>query len=239
MLAGAALASQPVSAQERDITSTDVWAGVTGDVRIAPRVLITFTGEERRSSGLQVPRQVFVLAGLMADVGQGIRFGGGYSGWHTSPNEDFGPDRPTREHRLWEQLTGSHRTFGAAFNHRLRYEQRWITPETRDGEASRTQYTSRVRHQIRVVAPLDGRSPAASRLYVMPNVELFVRTTKHQGVFFDQSRIGAAVGFGVAPRLNLEAGYMRQGIVRSGGGLQVHHVLQATARVLAGRRPDR
>ena len=98
-------------------------------------------------------------------------------------------------------------------------------------------YTSRVRHQIRVVAPMDGRAPAASRLYLMPNVEAFVRTTAHTGTFFDQTRLGTAVGVGVLPRLNLEAGYMRQSILRTDGAHELHHVVQITGRLLTARRP--
>jgi hypothetical protein len=238
-LMGAVLAARPAGAQERDVTANDVWTGVTGDIRLTPKINFTFTSEERRSSGVQLPRQLFVFGGPMVQIGRGVRLGAGYGYYHTSPNEDFGPERPTGEHRIWQQLTGTHATFGAAFNHRLRNEQRWIAPEARDGEETERAYTSRVRHQIRVVAPLDGRSPAASRLYAMPHIELFVTTMNHKGVLFDHSRLGAALGFGVATRLNVEAGYMRQGIVHGGGRLEVHHVLQINARVLAGPRPER
>ena len=73
----------------------------------------------------------------------------------------------------------------------------------------------------------------------MPNVELFVRTMKPGGVFVDQSRIGAALGLGVASRVNLEAGYLRQGFVYRDSRTEVHHVVQVTARVLPSPRPDR
>jgi hypothetical protein len=236
LVAAMMLAGGRLDAQAPDVTAHDVWFGVTGDIRIARRALITFTGEERRTNGVSLPRQFFVFAGLMADVGRGIRLGGGIAQYHTSPNEELGLARATDEHRVWQQLTGSHHTFGAAWNHRTRFEERWIAPVAPEGGKRDWAYSTRLRHQLRIVAPLDGRPPSESRLYAMPNVELFVRTTKHAGVLFEQTRLGAALGIAVAPRLNLETGYLRQGLVHGDGGLEVHHLLQVTARVLAKRR---
>ena len=232
----AAQAAQALEqAEDSDHRATGVWSGVTGDVRLAPRLVATFTSEARRSEGVAYPRQLFGLAGLLVDVGRGIRVGAGYSGWHTSPSEEFGPRNPMRERRIWQQVSGAHRTFGAAWNHRFRNEQRWSAPA--DGGADRDwTYAGRARHQVRVVVPVDGRTPAATRLYVMPNVELFARTTNRSGALIDQTRFGTALGAGVAPRVNLEAGYMRQGFVRAGGVEEVHHVLQVTARVLTQAR---
>jgi hypothetical protein len=235
-LAGTILATMPLRAQEADVTANDVWAGVTGDIRIAPRALITFTSEERRTDGARLPRQFFVFAGLMADVGHGIRAGGGMARYHTSPNEELGVANATDENRVWQQLTGSHLTLGAAWNHRTRFEERWIAPVAPGGGERNWDYSTRLRHQLRIVAPLDGRPPAASRIYALPSVEVFLRTTKHEGVLFEQTRLGVALGIAVAPRLNLETGYLRQGIVHNDGWLEVHHVLQVTARVLAKRR---
>ena len=231
-LVGLTQAARPVSAQQLDVTERDVWVGITGDVRVAPRAVVTFTSEARRTDGGSLPRQFFMHAGLLADVGHGIRLGGGVARWHTSPNDALGLRRASDERRVWQQLTGSHRTFGAGWNHRLRFEQRWVAPVEPDGEQRDWAYSARLRHQIRVVAPLDGRSPSASRLYAMPNVEVFVRTTRREGVLFDQTRLGAALGIAAGPRVNLEAGYIRQGTVHNGDWLEVHHVLQVTARVL-------
>ena len=234
-LAAVVVGSTRAHAQERDNSATGVWSGATGELRIAPRLLFTFTSEARRLDGVAYPRQLFGLAGLLVDVGRGIRVGAGYSGWHTSPSEEFGPRIAMNERRIWQQVSGSHRTLGAAWNHRFRYEQRWSAPA--EGGADRDwTYAGRARHQIRVVVPVDGRRPAATRLYVMPNVELFARTTNRSGALIDQTRFGTAIGTGVASRVNLEAGYMRQGFVRSGGVEEVHHVLQVTARVLPQAR---
>ncbi len=119
----------------------------------------------------------------------------------------------------------------------MRWEQRWIASEPIGVAPRDWSYTSRVRHQLRIVRPLDGRRPAASRLYLMPNTELFVTTTAHRGVFFDHTRLGASVGVGVASRLNIEAGYLRQSIIRADGVHELHDVLQVTGRVPLQSRP--
>ncbi|MES2523162.1 MAG: DUF2490 domain-containing protein [Gemmatimonadota bacterium] len=227
----------PLQAQRRTVRGSDIWTNTSGDQRLGPRVVLTWTIDERRSSLGQVPRQLLLVGGIMRDIGGGRRFGAGYAYLHTSPNEDFGPRRASDEHRVWQQFTGAHRTFGATWNHRLRWEQRWIAPEPTAGASRDWAYASRVRHQLRVVRPLDGRAPAASRFYVMPNSELFVRTVGHRGVFFDQSRLGVSLGVGVASRLNLEAGYLRQSIIRADGLHERHDVLQLTGRVPLQSRP--
>ena len=170
----------------------------------------------------------------MRDIGRGLRFGVGYGHAHTSPNEDFGPGHASSEHRVFEQVTGSHRNFGLSFSHRLRYEQRWTGPEPVEGAEHDWSYTSRVRHQVRIVAPLDGRAPSQTRFYAVPSVELFVTTTDHHSPFFAQSRLGAALGKKVARRLNVEAGYLRQSQIRGDGVHELHNVLQLSGRIPTG-----
>lgn len=236
VIAAHLMVGDTAKAQRRELHGNDLWIGVTGEQRIAARALLTFTAEERRTAEGRAPRQLFGLLGLLADVGHGVRVGAGYSRWHTSANSEFGPLRPSNEHRTWQQLTGAHRLLGATWNHRFRYEQRLIAPTLAGGVQGDWAYSTRARHQLRVVRPLDGKPARSSSLYVMPNVEVFVKTTNHHGVFFDQSRLGAAVGFGVAPRLNLEVNAMRQSQIRTDGVHERHDVLQLTARVLPQTR---
>jgi hypothetical protein len=143
-------------------------------------------------------------------------------------------DVASSEHRVFEQITGSHRNFGLSFSHRLRYEQRWIGPEPEPGAVHDWSYTSRVRHQVRILAPLDGRSPAQARLYAVPSMELLVATTDHHSPFITQSRFGAALGRKLAHRLNVEAGYLRQSQMRGDGLHELHNVLQFSGRISAG-----
>jgi hypothetical protein len=238
LLAAAALAAASaigtLSAQRPVVHGNDVWTSVSGEQRIASRLVVGSTLDERRTHGLQTPRQLLWNTTLMTDIGGGRRFGVGYGHSHTSPNEDIGPAGATSEHRVFEQLTASHHTFGLAWSHRLRYEQRWTAPEPPDGAAHDWGYTSRVRHQMRFIAPLDGRAPGKSRLYATPSVELFVTTTNHHGPFFSQSRLGATVGTKVAPRLNVETGYLRQSQIRGDGFHELHHVLLIMGRVPTG-----
>lgn len=227
-------AFQPLGAQRPVVHGNDVWITLTGEQRVAPRAVVSSTIDIRRSNGLGVPRQLLGNLALMGDIGRGMRLGFGYGHAHTTPNEDFGPSGVTSEHRVFEQLTGSHHTLGMTWSHRLRYEQRWIAPEPADGAKHDWSYTSRVRHQLRLTIPLDGQTSSKARLYAVPNSELFVTTTDHHGVFFAQSRLGVAVGAKALARLNVEAGYLRQSQIRGDGVHELHHVLQFTGRVPLG-----
>lgn len=225
---------RPLTAQRPVVRGNDLWTTVTAEQRIAPHTLISAFLDFRRAEVGQLPRQVLWNTAVMHDIGHGLRFGVGYGQVHTSPDEALAVDRASFEHRVFEQVTGSHRNFGLSFSHRLRLEHRWIRPEPEKGADPDWSYTSRVRHQLRIVAPLDGRAPSESRWYAVPSVEVLVTTFNHQPPFFGQSRIGAALGKRVARRLNVEAGYVRQSQIRGDGFHEFHNVLQLWGRISTG-----
>lgn len=229
--------ARAAQSQKPVVRGNDMWFSVSGDQRVSPGLVATFNVEERRSYGLLVPRQLLLIGGVLADIGGGRRLGAGIGHLHATPNEDFGPGRATDEYRIWQQFVGSHRTWGAAWNHRLRWEQRWIAPVNVDGADRTWTYSTRLRHQLRIVTPLDGRSAAASRFYLLPNAEVFIRTSDHSGVLFDQTRLGAGLGIGVASRLNLESNVFRQSSVRTDGRHEIHHAMQFSARIPLTARP--
>lgn len=228
--AGAAF-SVPAGAQRKTLRTTDVWTTLAGDQRIHPRAVLNFSLEQRRSEGGDVPRQLLILGALMADIGSGLRVGVGYGNVHSSPVEELALRRKTVEHRVYEQITATHDVPGGSLNHRLRWEQRWQSAVPAAGSTRDWTYTSRLRYQWRATFPLDGKSTAATSLYIVPQSELFLRTTNHGPVLFDQDRIGVALGVGVLPRLNLEVGYLRQSQIRTDGIHQLDHTLLLQGRV--------
>jgi hypothetical protein len=226
---------ESAGAQRRQVHAYDMWSAISGEQQLGGAWAGSLNIEHRRSDVVRVPRQMNFTGTLLRDFA-GSRLGFGLAHYHTSSNDDFGPARPQNERRVFEQLGVSHRLFGAQWSHRFRYEQRWLGADPLPGAEREWVYTSRVRHQIRVVRPLDGRSNAATRLYVIPSLEGFVRTTDRRGLLVEQMRAGVTAGLGIAPRINVEAGYQRQTTIRTDQVREVHDVLQVAARVIGHAR---
>jgi len=120
----------------------------------------------------------------------------------------FGPgDETSGEDRLYQEATLP-QSLGPRVNlrHRFRFEQRWV-----DGQDTRTRY----RYALFMDVPLSDEVIGQGTTYLALYNELFIngqrdigpgRTVEH----FDRNRTYAALGYGIAQRLRVQIGYMRQ-----------------------------
>ena len=89
------------------------------------------------------------------------------------------------------------------FEHRYRFEQRWI--ETNN----KISYKNRIRYLLRLTVPLNKKEISKNTLFVSFYNEVFLNLTENP---FDRNRIFAAIGFQFNSSSNVQIGYMVQTI---------------------------
>lgn len=121
------------------------------------------------------------------------------------------------EHRIWEQFIVSHKiqnTISTA--HRFRLEQRFLPITTIENNKLKVidRTTShRFRYFIRNIVPLQNKTAFSQGFFFALQDEVFLNIAKQEAVngkTFDQNRLYLAVGFRLAGKMDLEAGYMNQ-----------------------------
>jgi opacity protein-like surface antigen len=92
------------------------------------------------------------------------------------------------------------------FNHRIRYEQRFV-----QGQDFRTRY----RYNLFLNVPITGSTMSKNTLYLALYNEIFINGERGIGngravAIFDRNRFYTALGFVIAPNLKVQAGVMQQ-----------------------------
>jgi hypothetical protein len=196
-----------------------LWLAYFGDHAIADRLALIGDVQLRRVDFAANPQQFLARVGLLADVGPGVRAGGGYAYVESYDHGAFTPDGTVPEHRLWQQLNLSHRSNAVAFLHRFRLEERWLglpaatAPDTKDWT-----FQWRARYMLRTVVPLRGASDRAGHLYGFGSDEIFVKWGASQPTnLFDQNRLQLGLGVALAKDLRLEASWLNLQLLRGDG----------------------
>lgn len=194
-----------------------LWLAWFGDHALGKRLAFVGDVQVRRIDFGAEPQQLLLRGGVLADVGPGVRAGGGYAYVKSWDYGEFTPDGDFPEHRLWQQLNLTHRSNAVAFLHRFRFEQRWLDlPNAPDEDDWQFQW--RVRYMLRTTVPLSGAADRAGHLYAVGQDEIFVKfgeavTTN----LFDQNRLNLGLGVRLAPALRLEATWFNLRIFRGDG----------------------
>jgi len=180
-----------------------LWLAYTGDHAIAHGVSLVGDVQLRFVDFGAEPQQFLARAGLLADVGPGVRAGGGYAFTLSYDYSEFTADGKVPEHRIWQQLSLTHKSNAVAFHHRVRLEERWLgmadalAPDTRDWT-----FQWRARYMLRATVPLHGDPSRAGHLYAIGSgerrISAFRSSTKR-----DSSRccVGAGREHGPHPAL--------------------------------------
>jgi hypothetical protein len=222
LIAGAALLhATPLRSQTPPVYDrySLLWLVYFGDHAIANRLALIGDVQVRRVNFAANPQQFLARVGLLADVGPGVRAGGGYAFVASYDYGEFTPDGTVPEHRIWQQLNMSHRSNAVAFLHRIRLEERWLglpsasEPDTRDWT-----FQWRARYMLRTVVPLRGEPDQAGHLYGFGSDEVFVRWGASQPTnLFDQNRLQLGLGVSLAKDLRLEASWLNLQLLRGDG----------------------
>ena len=196
-----------------------LWLAYTGDHAIAHGVSLVGDVQLRFVDFGAEPQQFLARAGLLADVGPGVRAGGGYAYTLSYDYSEFTADGKVPEHRIWQQLSLTHKSNAVAFHHRVRLEERWLGMA--DALASDTRHWTfqwRARYMLRATVPLHGAPSRAGHLYAIGSDELFVKWGASQPTnLFDQNRLQLGVGVDLGRALRVEATWLNQQVLRGDG----------------------
>lgn len=116
-------------------------------------------------------------------------------------DKDINPDILAHENRIWQQLIMKDNLSRLFFEHRYRFEQRWIESSTN------TKYVERLRYLIRVSVPLNNKEITQKTLFVTGYNELFINLTSKP---FDRNRLYLGMGYQINNLIGIQLGYLFQ-----------------------------
>jgi len=112
------------------------------------------------------------------------------------------------ENRIWEQYIYSTKFGQVSLQNRFRLEQRFIERQTENV------FGQRLRYFVRTIIPLKKQTNTFDKgLFVAIQNEIFFNVQnkeKFNNSFFDQNRAYGALGYRIAPKIDVESGYMNQ-----------------------------
>ena len=107
------------------------------------------------------------------------------------------------ENRIFQQLILINKVGRLKFEHRYRYEQRWVKNKIID----ETDYKDRLRYRLMAFLPLNKPTFEKGTLFLGVYDEIFMNTKE---TFFDRNRFYVALGYQINKMTQVQAGYLRQ-----------------------------
>ncbi|MNX30148.1 hypothetical protein D3C86_603070 [compost metagenome] len=122
----------------------------------------------------------------------------GYAYIHSEPYVQGTDDKlKTDEHRIFEQFITKQKFGRVNFQHRYRFEQRFIEDD----------FKMRLRYFLSLNVPLNKKVVEKNAVYASAYNEIFINT---EGNYFDRDRIYGGVGYCLSESFKVEAGVMTQ-----------------------------
>lgn len=210
----------------------NAWAMYFGNHRISQKWGLHTEYQWRRNDGFKYWAQSLVRVGLDYRLRDNVTITAGYGYIKTFPYGEQPLPTTVTENRAWEQLTLTHHSGRAFFNHRYRLEQRWVSnmKPAQDGTYYQdgSIYTNRARYKFTLNLPLNKAKMEKGVLFASVYDEPFISFGKNvQYNVFDQNRIYGALGYQFHALGNIQLGYLNQIVIKPGGNKQeVNHTLQ-------------
>lgn len=143
------------------------------------------------------PEQILIRTGLNYHLTDRAMLSAGYAyipNYHFIPS-DFEPD--VVEHRIWQQHIQKNNIGRAVFEHRYRFEQRWINDKFR----------TRFRYRLLTLVPLNNFELEKGTFFLSLYDEIFINNSPD---FFDRNRFYAALGYQLSKTTSLQLGMLHQ-----------------------------
>ena len=202
------------SSEWRTVHQVASWYSAVIDHAVTPTTSLWFDGQWRRMGIGAKPQQLLLRPGVQYTLTPGVRVAAGYAYVATAPYGEVPSSTPLREHRVWQQLSLSHRAGVLAVSHRYRWEQRWQAPVSapNTGGASSVgawRYQQRARYLGRVQSNLPvlrvGGRPVLGFVW-----DELLLPVGHAGASARLAQNRASVGVGVPmnSRARLDLSYM-------------------------------
>jgi len=103
----------------------------------------------------------------------------------------------TEEHRIWQQFIVTNKISRVKFEHRYRFEQRWVNQD----------FKNRFRYRLMLFIPLNKSEIEEKTWFLGIYDEVFVNTEK---TFFDRNRLYGALGYQFSKMTSIQTGIMHQ-----------------------------
>lgn len=146
--------------------------------------------------------QVLLRVGLNYHFDPSLLFTAGYARIATSSTSDnFNYEELTQEDRIWQQILLKSNLNRVFFEHRYRFEQRWISKPTNN------EFKTRLRYLFRVTVPFNSKQIEPGVVFGSFYNEVFIQPDK---VPFDRNRAYIAAGYQFNKVLSLQVGYLIQ-----------------------------
>jgi long-subunit fatty acid transport protein len=141
--------------------------------------------------------QLLFLTGLNYHVNKNasVTIGYGYTASHDFKSEHKEP--VTKENQIFQQLTLKNQFSRLRFEHRYRFEQRWINDDFR----------TRIRYRLMLFVPLNNSTITTGTFFLGIHDEILMNLEK---VFYDRNRVYGALGYQFNKETQLQLGYMYQ-----------------------------
>ncbi|WP_295119515.1 DUF2490 domain-containing protein [uncultured Chitinophaga sp.] len=216
----AVFTGEETNAQNRLTTHNTIgWYNTFHTVKLNDKWAILGEYQWRRAHLVTDWQQSLLRVGVQRNITKDISVLAGYGWIETFPYGDYPPaaGQPFPEHRIYEQLVINDVHGRVAFNHRFRYEQRWLgildatVPADEKRDITDWQFLQRVRYQFRTQIALNKPTMSDNTLYANLYDELFIGFGGQILMnVFDQNRVGILAGYRFNKRFSVEAGYLNQ-----------------------------
>lgn len=216
LLAACATISGGLHAADHTESNQNLWLNYVGDHPFGDsRWGLHLESQFRRADYGEHWQQLLLRPGINYTISPSITLSAGYGYVDTHPYGDIPAPADFPEHRLYEQVTYTHKALGLEWQHRLRLEQRRIgevAPAT--GDVVNWRYENRVRYMARTTIPLSNDK----KWYLALWDELFFNFGSNVSMnYFDQNRAFIGIGRKLTDHTKLEVGFMEQTVQRRGG----------------------
>jgi len=116
-------------------------------------------------------------------------------------DKELSPGIQVMENRLWQQFLLRNNIDRFFFEHRYRFEQRWLQSDNNNS------YLNRARVLLRVSIPLNKKTIEKNALFLTFYDEVFIHFSSTP---FDRNRLYGAIGYQFLPNANIQLGYLAQ-----------------------------
>jgi hypothetical protein len=196
-------------------TNVNAWFIYQGQHAISPKWEVHLESHLRRHQLVTSWQQILLRGGLQRPLGKGWSAGGGYTFFRSYPWGDYPIPAITNEQRLHQQVNYRHKTGTWDWQHRIRFEERWIH------DRGLWRYQHRLRQYVKTTVPFK-KSP----WYLGVSNELWFNLPPNVIRSYDQNRTVITLGRRVSPATRVELGYMYQPrLQRNGFILESNHTV--------------
>ncbi len=146
--------------------------------------------------------QLLLRTGMNYHINKNFMVSGGYA-YITGHAYQESNEILSKEHRIWQQLIIRNKLSRLYFEHRYRYEQRWVDQTFRQ----------RARYRLMINIPLNNTKIEKGTVSFHVYDEVFLNIEK--GNVFDRNRLYGAFGYQLLDNMGVQVGLLNQAVTET------------------------